>query len=77
MLPDSKRSICFPSVKVSAMAEIRPLGLISRNQGPFWVFLLISVCSTLEGWAPGQHRTSSIKDIGNIPIPTSRALLMV
>lgn len=31
MLPDSKRRILDPSVKVSVRAGMRPLGLISRN----------------------------------------------
>ena len=42
MLPDSKRRIFCPSVKVSVKAGMRPLGLISRNHlvwlegGWFW-----------------------------------------
>lgn len=32
MLPDSKRRIFCPSVKVSVKAGMRPLGLISRKQ---------------------------------------------
>ena len=43
MLPDSKRRIGLPSVKVSVRAGMRPLGLISRNQGSFWVFFWMSI----------------------------------
>lgn len=42
MLPLSKRRMGLPSVNLSVMAGMRPLGLISRNQGSFWVLLLNS-----------------------------------
>lgn len=40
--PLSKRRIGFPSVKVSVMAGMRPLGLISRNHGSFVLSVNIS-----------------------------------
>ena len=43
MLPDSKSRIGWPSVKVSVSAGMRPLGLMARNQGSFWVFLDMSI----------------------------------
>jgi len=49
MEPDSKRLIVLPSVKVSVKAGMRPLGFMARNQGSFWVFLEISIFSTLYG----------------------------
>jgi hypothetical protein len=45
--PDSKRLIVLPSVKVSVKAGMRPLGLMARNQGSFWVSLLMSILWTL------------------------------
>ncbi len=47
MEPDSKRRIDLPSLKVSVRAGMRPFGLMSRNQGSFWVFLEISILWTL------------------------------
>lgn len=47
MEPDSKRLMGFPSVKVSVRAGIRPLGLMARNHGSFWVFLDMSILWTL------------------------------
>lgn len=43
MLPDSKRRIVLPSEKVSVRAGMRPLGLMARNQGSFWVSFWISM----------------------------------
>jgi hypothetical protein len=43
MLPDSKRLIVLPSLKVSVKAGMRPLGLMARNQGSFWVFFEMSI----------------------------------
>lgn len=49
MLPDSKRRIVLPSGKESVRAGIRPLGLIWRNQGSFWVSLVMSMAWVLYG----------------------------
>lgn len=46
MLPDSKRLIGWP-LRVSVRAGMRPFGFMARNQGSFWMFLLISIFSTL------------------------------
>ena len=43
MLPDSKRRMVWPSAKVSVRAGMRPLGLMARNQGSFWVFFVMSI----------------------------------
>ena len=47
MDPDSNSRICLPSEKVSVRAGMRPLGLISKNQGSFWVPCLMSILCTL------------------------------
>jgi hypothetical protein len=39
----------FPSENVSVIAGMRPLGLISKNQSSFWVFLDISMPVTSYG----------------------------
>lgn len=49
MDPDSNKLIVWPSVKVSVKAGMRPLGLIARNHGSFWVFLEMSIFSVLYG----------------------------
>lgn len=46
--PLSNSLIGLPSVKVSVSAGIRPFGLISKNHGSFWVFLLISIAVTCD-----------------------------
>lgn len=38
MLPDSNSRIVLPSEKVSVRAGMRPLGLMARKKGSFWVF---------------------------------------
>lgn len=43
MLPDSKSRMGCPSVNLSVRAGMRPLGLMARNQGSFWVFLDMSI----------------------------------
>lgn len=43
MEPDSKRRMILPSENSSVRAGMRPLGLISRNQGSFWVFFWMSM----------------------------------
>lgn len=47
MEPDSKRWMGWPSLKVSVRAGMRPLGLMARNQGSFWAFLLMSILWTV------------------------------
>lgn len=47
MLPLSKTRIGLPSVKVSVMAGMRPLGLMARKEGAFWSFLAKLRASTL------------------------------
>lgn len=41
--PDSKRRIVLPSEKVSVRAGMRPLGLMARKKGSFWVFWVMSI----------------------------------
>lgn len=41
--PDSKRRIVLPSEKMSVRAGMRPLGLIARKKGSFWVFWVMSI----------------------------------
>lgn len=51
MLPDSKSRMVLvvPSGlgKLSVSAGMRPLGLMARNQGSFWVFLEMSIATVL------------------------------
>lgn len=47
MLPDSNSRIVLPSLNVSVKAGMRPLGLMARNQGSFWVFLEMSMACVL------------------------------
>lgn len=43
MLPDSKRRMVLPSLKVSVRAGMRPLGFMERNQGSFWMLVWMSI----------------------------------
>ena len=43
MEPDSKRWIVWPSEKVSVRAGMRPLGLMARKKGSFWMFWVMSI----------------------------------
>ncbi len=47
--PDSKRRMVWPSEKVSVRAGMRPLGLMARKKGSFWVFLVMSILWVVYG----------------------------
>ena len=49
MLPLSKIRMGLPSSNLSVMAGMRPLGLMSRNHGSFWVFFENSILVTWYG----------------------------
>lgn len=64
MEPDSKRLMVWPSLKVSVMAGMRPLGLIARNQGSFCVNLLMSTSVTSYGMPSSSRVMETLMPFG-------------